>query len=121
MKKCTWAESACRNWICSDASELITSDAGCLALHPTCTSKGKGCITKSSCGSYSTSIICGAAKTTDLGETCIWSSTVCRSRTCEDASKGFKTDEQCSTYLAGCKTTGLGCTSPPFVCDAIVS
>lgn len=47
------------------------------------------------CSTYTDSITCSSAKTSDEGGMCIWNSTYCRSLNCSDASKDLTTDTKC--------------------------
>ena len=47
------------------------------------------------CSTYTDSTTCSAATTSDEGSFCVWSSTVCRSLNCSDASTDFNTDTKC--------------------------
>lgn len=87
---------------------LVSHDS-CKAVISTCTTTGSGCITIGNCSAYATEVICKAAKTTQIGDTCIWDTNACRAKKCTDAPTGTTTDAGCDTYLTGCKTNGTSC------------
>ncbi|CAD8113555.1 unnamed protein product [Paramecium primaurelia] len=111
-KFCAWQESnsTCRAQVCEDQSATIASHAQCQSFADNCTTTGAGCITISVCSSYKTQSICLAAATTKDGVgRCGWDTTTnkCRARVCSD--KNGLTDDECNTFLSGCKTNGQGC------------
>jgi hypothetical protein len=65
------------------------------------------------CSGYVTEVICNAAKTTQVGETCRWDTSVsphaCRAKRCTDAPTGTTTDSGCNDFLKNCKTNGVSC------------
>ncbi|CAD8113351.1 unnamed protein product [Paramecium primaurelia] len=113
-KFCAWQESnsTCRAQVCEDQPATIASHAQCQSFADTCTTTGAGCITISACSSYKTQSVCIAASTSKDGVgRCGWdvATNKCRARVCSD--KNGLTDDECNTFLSGCKTNGAGCVS----------
>ncbi|CAK89346.1 unnamed protein product (macronuclear) [Paramecium tetraurelia] len=111
-KFCAWQESSstCRAQVCEDQPATIASHAQCQAFSDNCTTTGAGCITITTCPLYKTQSICVAASASKDGvQRCGWDATLnkCRARACSD--KNGLTDDECNTFLAGCKTNGVGC------------
>nr|CAA59447.1 alpha-51D-immobilization antigen [Paramecium tetraurelia] len=111
-KFCAWTESnsTCRAQVCEDQPATIASHAQCQSFADNCTTSGAGCLTITTCPSYKTQSICIAASTTKDGVgRCGWDTATnkCRSRVCGD--KNGLTDDECNTFLAGCKTNGSSC------------
>ncbi|CAD8211577.1 unnamed protein product [Paramecium octaurelia] len=111
-KFCAWTESnsTCRAQTCEDQPATIASHAQCQSFADTCTTSGAGCLTITTCASYKTQSICIAASTTKDGVgRCGWDTATnkCRARVCGD--KNGLTDDECNTFLAGCKTNGQSC------------
>ncbi|CAK67224.1 unnamed protein product (macronuclear) [Paramecium tetraurelia] len=111
-KFCAWTESnsTCRAQTCEDQPATIASHAQCQSFADNCTTSGAGCLTIATCASYKTQSICIAASTTKDGVgRCGWDTATnkCRSRVCGD--KNGLTDDECNTFLAGCKTNGSSC------------
>jgi len=73
-----------------------------------------------SCSAYASEIICKAAKTTDIGNTCIWDTSACRAKKCTDAPQGTSTDTECNAYLTGCKTNGASCVDS-IICSTLLT
>lgn len=72
------------------------------------------------CSGYTDPTVCISAKST-ANDTCVWENSACRARACKDAPKALKTDEGCQGYLAGCRTTGYGCVTPPYDCTSNIT
>lgn len=72
------------------------------------------------CKAYATEIICKAARSTNIGNTCIWDINVCRARQCTDAPLKTLTDSECDTYLTGCKTNGISCVAS-VTCSSLLT
>ncbi|CAK61922.1 unnamed protein product (macronuclear) [Paramecium tetraurelia] len=111
-KFCAWTESnsTCRAQVCEDQPATIASHAQCQSFADNCTTSGAGCLTITTCPSYKTQSICIAASTTKDGVgRCGWDTATnkCRSRVCGD--KNGLTDDECNTFLSGCKTNGSSC------------
>lgn len=125
-RRCSWEFKKvsnigyCRDWKCEDASESVLTHEDCQRLSNLCTSKGKGCIPIGVCSSYTNSIACSSAKTTDEGGLCIWEKTYCRKLDCGDASKEFTTDAKCQEFLNKCFSNGKGCINQNYSCKDIV-
>ncbi|TNV71570.1 hypothetical protein FGO68_gene4687 [Halteria grandinella] len=117
--KCAWTGTACRSHTIEDYDDSFTTHEKCNDADNTCTTDGAGCVKMGPCSSYKTSATCAAATSTEKTKRCQWAvtetATECRPRECSDGY--FTTNDECNTFLAGCKTNGITCFGHKYDCS----
>ncbi|CAD8101276.1 unnamed protein product [Paramecium sonneborni] len=117
--KCSWdfITKQCRNWMCTDASVLLSKHDDCQLLDKKCTTTGNGCIEINDCNKYLNKQTCLSAVSLGYTKQCIWDIKECRDKVCEDAPKSYSEDELCQQISPECKTAGFGCTHKNYRCE----
>ncbi|CAK66069.1 unnamed protein product (macronuclear) [Paramecium tetraurelia] len=104
---CFWLDGKCFDKICENAPLNLTTDKECQDFLPSCTTKQDGgCITRLLCSTNQTKEACNKDA---VGNDCYWTGNKCVDKTCENALKNYKTNEECQVYLNNCITNGQGC------------
>ncbi|CAD8182431.1 unnamed protein product [Paramecium octaurelia] len=120
--KCKWNSELqkCRDYQCSEADLVLTTDQQCSQFGVGCITKGQGCIESPlrECKTYETSgQDCSKLIGSDGQCEQVEGSQYCQLKKCETAPTTYNNNEECDKYLKGCVSTGQGCVVSLVPCN----